>query len=368
MSSLAAKTTGADPGYRPAWGTRWSVRWSRALRWEFWPAWLFYVPVVSYIILRSLRASRLTVFTAVNPGLEAGGFVGERKHEALNPLQQAAPELVAEFRLIPAEGSIGERQAQLDRFAATVGYPLVLKPDIGQRGRGVAIVRDRRLGCAYLEAAHGDVIAQRHVGGREFGVFAYRRPGEARATVLSITRKCFPEVVGNGQQTLAQLVLANARARLISPLLWKSLGPRLDEVPAAGTRVPLVEVGAHCRGALFLDGSALCTEALTGAVTRVFDAIPGYCFGRLDVRCPDEKALRFGHGLQVLEVNGVTAEAAHIYQPGTSLLKAWRSMIRQWSLAFEIGEANAVNGAVVTSLPGLWHRVRADWRRSRHWL
>jgi hypothetical protein len=42
----------------------------------------------------------------------------------------------------------------------------------------------------------------------------------------------------------------------------------------------------------------------------------------------------------VLELNGVGAEAAHIYDPAVSLIDAYRSLFRQWRIAFEIGAQN----------------------------
>ncbi|MDX1672223.1 MAG: alpha/beta fold hydrolase, partial [Balneolaceae bacterium] len=58
-------------------------RWRRLTRWEFWPPYVIYIPVCLYIIVLWWRHSRLTVFTAANPGIEDGGFIGESKSEIL---------------------------------------------------------------------------------------------------------------------------------------------------------------------------------------------------------------------------------------------------------------------------------------------
>ena len=58
-------------------------RWRRLTRWEFWPAWLFYLPVVGYVLYLAFRHRSLTLFTAVNPAIPAGGFIGESKFEIL---------------------------------------------------------------------------------------------------------------------------------------------------------------------------------------------------------------------------------------------------------------------------------------------
>ncbi len=355
------------PAYRAPLSERLAVRWGRIRRWEFWPAWLFYLPIVAYIVWLGLRFGRPTAFTAANPAFDSGGVVGESKAVALAALMGRAPDLVAGFEYLDSAAPLTQRIARAQAFAARDGYPVVLKPDIGSRGRGVAVIRDQAALSAYLQRARGDILVQRYIGGDEFGVFVYREPSSGRPVVYSITQKCFPSVCGDGQQTLARLIAGDARARLIAPLLWQRFATQLHEIPARGEALPLVEIGAHCRGSLFLDASSLATPELSAAVGRVFEAIPGFHFGRLDLRCPSAAALQAGSGLRILEVNGVTAEAAHIYHPGAPLRAAYRSMFRQWRIAFEIGTANAAQGAAVTGPFELLRRFRADLRRGEAW-
>ncbi len=367
MSSPAADA--AVSRFQPTWRDRVGIRLARLARWEFWPSWAFYPPIVVYIFVRSARATPFMAVTAANPCLRASGIVGETKQDALRPLQANAPEYVAEFTMLPAALPLAERLEVLRRFvAAGPAYPIVLKPDIGQRGRGVAVTRNEAQATDYLAAAQDDVVAQRHISGAEFGVFVYRDPKTARVELLSIVHKCFPSVTGDGRRSLGELILDDARARLIAPGLFERFAGRLDEIPAAGAELPLVEIGAHCRGSLFLDGRHLKTEALREAMTAILDAVPGYHFGRIDLRCPDEEALRQGRGLKVLEMNGVTAESAHIYHPDTPLLDGWKAMIAQWRLAIAIGEANAANGAATIGFVELLQLWRADLKRGERWF
>jgi hypothetical protein len=64
----------------------------------------------------------------------------------------------------------------------------------------------------------------------------------------------------------------------------------------------------------------------------------------------------------VLELNGVTAESTDIYDPANSVVSAWRKLMRQWRLAFEIGAANRARGARVTTV-GELARLMWDHRR-----
>src|SRR5205807_168614 len=58
----------------------------RKTRWEFWPPWLAYVPVVPYILYLGIKHRCLTLFTAANPGITSGGFAGESKSRIMAQL------------------------------------------------------------------------------------------------------------------------------------------------------------------------------------------------------------------------------------------------------------------------------------------
>ena len=191
------------------------------------------------------------------------------------------------------------------------------------------IARSRDDIASYLGTFEGALIAQRFVRGDEFGVFVARHPGDIRTRVLSVVHKTFPTVTGDGTSTLRELIVKDARARLISSLLFERWAARLADVPALGEMVTRVEIRAHGRGSLFLDGSERLTDALVTKLTQLIDAVPGYAFGRIDLRVRSIADFRQGKGLQVLELNGVSAESAHIYHPGTPLPDGYRAMFRQ---------------------------------------
>ena len=129
-------------------------RWRRLTRWEFWPRWAFYPPVVIYVVWLALKHRGMLKFTAVNPAIPGGGFVGESKSGILRGLA-GSPALVAAHELIPASLRPPERIAQALAFQQrlSLGWPLVLKPDVGERGSGVAIIRTEAEVRTYLEQA-----------------------------------------------------------------------------------------------------------------------------------------------------------------------------------------------------------------------
>jgi hypothetical protein len=66
-----------------------------------------------------------------------------------------------------------------------------------------------------------------------------------------------------------------------------------------------------------------------------------------------------------VELNGVTSEATHIYDPRHSLIDGWRTLFRQWRLAFEIGRANRDAGHAPTGLFEIVRLLRAYRDSSR---
>ena len=137
--------------------------------------------------------------------------------------------------------------------------------------------------------------------------------------------------------------MRDERAVCLADLYLGRLKRAADEVPAEGEVVHLAELGSHCRGAVFLNGASLETEALRAATDAMAMSHAGFYFGRFDVRSPSIQELKSGR-FEVLELNGVSGEATHIYDPSVKVLEAYRVMFRQWRIAFEIGAINRQAG------------------------
>lgn len=309
--------------------------------------------------------------------------------KTLNRVQALLPNIMA-LSLIPQDVNVVARWALVDPASPGplretlrltlkehgLSLPLVLKPDVGERGHGVHIVRTQQ---QLLEAAThypAAFIVQEFVPGEEFGLFYVRQPHEATGMLFSVTRKVLIHVIGNGKHTLERLILDDPRAVCMAPTFLKRHTARLDWVPEMGEKVTLVNVGTHARGALFLNGEELITPTLQAAVDAFAGRMPGFYFGRFDVRVPSVDHLCRGDDLKILEVNGVSSEATHIYDPSGTHREAIRTLSEQWRLAFEIGRANMELGANPTSLRRLlrlimtwkvWPSFRPDTRAPAEW-
>jgi membrane protein DedA with SNARE-associated domain len=333
---------------------------ARLQHWEFWPAWMFYPPVAIYCLWLAIKYRGLTLPTAANPGMFSGGLVGESKHAILNELFASSPEFVAESVLIPP-GSSAERIALLDKQVAAIQlkYPVILKPDLGQRGVGIKLIRSRAQAEAYLEQTDAPLIVQRYVPGpKEVGIFYYRFPSEPRGHIFAITEKIFPTLIGDGQRTVAGLIQRDVRAALIADTYLQRFKARRDEVLAAGEEIRLVEAGNHAQGCIFRDGAELNTPELEARIDDISGKLNGFFIGRYDIRFTSEADLRQGRNFQIIELNGAASEATNIYDSRNSVWAAYRTLFRQWELVFAIGAANRARGVIPTNITPVWKAWR----------
>jgi hypothetical protein len=312
---------------------------THAKAWEFWPAWLFYAPVGAAVAALAARYG-LRALTAANPGLPDGGLVGESKAEILSLLPAA---WTIPFELVRAGTAAADVEARI--CAREWSYPLVAKPDVGQRGSGVRRVHNSDELHRYLARYRGDVLLQPwHAGPYEAGIFYVRRPGEARGRIFSLTDKRFPFVLGDGASTVAQLIATHPRYRRQAGVFLRRLGSAAARVLADGERLALGVVGNHAQGTMFVDGAALITAALEARIDAIARAVPGFFVGRFDVRYTDVEQFKAGTDLAIVELNGVSAESTNIYDPSRTLLAAYRTLFVQWRTVFEIGLMNLRRG------------------------
>jgi membrane protein DedA with SNARE-associated domain len=329
-----------------------SVRLTRLARWEFWPGAILYAPVVPWIMWLAWRYHGLATMTAANPAMPEGGFVGESKFDILRQLPETWTIPAALIRVGDLECRVRAVDDAIRRRGWT--FPIVLKPDAGQRGAGVRRVSDLDEARHYLSAQPHAVVAQPyHPGPFEAGIFYYRLPHDARGRIFSITDKKFPVVTGDGQSTIEELIWDHPRFRLQTDVFLVRHAAIRSRVLRAGERFPLAIAGNHAQGTMFVDGSHLWTRELEDRIDEIARSMPGFYIGRFDVRYGDIEQFRRGNDLAIVELNGVTSESTNIYDPAFTLLDAWQVLFRQWELIFRIGAANRARGAQPASISRL---------------
>jgi len=278
----------------------------------------------------------------------------------LKELFMTSPEFTAEAELI-AGGTLAERLRSLDEIRARLGMdlPFILKPDVGQRGAGIKLIRSPEQAVSYLRQTSAPLVVQRYAPGpHEAGIFYYRFPHESLGHIFAITEKLFPILVGDGNSTLTELVWRDSRARFMAEKYLQRFSERQNDILAVGEELKLVEAGNHAQGCIFRDGSRLCTPALAARIGDISKKLTGFFIGRYDIRYSSEEDLRAGKNFQIIELNGAASEATSIYDPRNSIFAAYRTLFRQWDLVFAIGAANRKRGCAPTKFSLVWRKWR----------
>ncbi len=328
------------------------------------PAWMFYAPVAVMWLLLSLRYRSFTLPTAANPSFECGGLVGESKNQAM---LQVAPETVKWFAphvLLTRSRSAGQnRSAEELQVAlralqnAKIGFPVVAKPDRGHQGYGVRPIYCESDLLDYIDAfPRGEtmvlqkLIALQH----EAGVFYVRLPGERSGHIFSMNLSAAAQVIGDGVSNLRELILAAPLVARCRTLQLEAQHDRLDWIPKSRETVVLAFARSLRLGATLTDGRQWVTPTLLARFDEIADGIKDFYFGRFDVRFERLDEFQRGENFQIVEVNGVGAEANHIWDANTTLRNAYKTLFAQYKLAFHIGHLNRQRGCQPVGARALW--------------
>jgi hypothetical protein len=307
--------------------------------WEYWPFGTLQAPFFLYWIWLSIKARSLFFFSASNPTIYSGGMLGESKKEALDLLPDSLKPKTMLIKLPTSEAEV-----LLAIQNAGLIFPVIFKPDLGERGWMVRKIRNEAELKQYLTEVPTDFLIQEFLDlPLEFGVFYVRKPSEPTGKVISINSKEMLAVTGNGQDTLEKLVFKNDRALLQEERLQKVFSDHWHVVIPVNEVVVLNTIGNHCLGTKFMNGNNLITPILNASFDAISKQVNGFYFGRYDLRCASLIDLENGN-VKIMELNGCGAEPAHIYQPGFSFWQALGVMYQHWKTLYEISVENHKRG------------------------
>ncbi|HET6244119.1 MAG: hypothetical protein H0V01_12685 [Bacteroidetes bacterium] len=312
----------------------------RLTNWEFWPTGLVYFPVIIYYLWLALKSRSFFFFTVVNSEMETGGLFGTSKYKQLCFLPEHLKPITV---LISKDESINNVIEHLKD--EKISFPCIAKPDKAERGVGVELLHNGKDLENYLHQATSDFLIQEYITYPfEAGVFYYRFPGNISGEIPSIVLKEFLNVVGDGKSSIKELIHNSFRAKLTWEKQQIKLGVKAGLVPGNGEKVLLEPIGNHNRGTAFFNGNHLINEGLENIFSKISDHLPGFYYGRFDFKAPSLEAFCKGENIKILEVNGVNAEPAHIYDPSGSLWTAWKTLIHHWDIIYKISKKNKNKG------------------------
>ncbi|HEX3766844.1 MAG TPA: hypothetical protein VHT72_00635, partial [Puia sp.] len=125
--------------------------WIRLFHWEYWSFNTVYIPIYPVFIFLCLRARSFFFYSASNPKIKNGGFLGESKKD----IYALVPAIWQPRSVFFPAGSYPD--VVLDKLLQ-IGFqfPLIGKPDIGARGRGVKKLEDVSAVISYVSSATVD--------------------------------------------------------------------------------------------------------------------------------------------------------------------------------------------------------------------
>ena len=310
----------------------------KLFNWEYWPFEVVYFPIFIYYLVLSLKARSLFYFSASNPSILTGGMLGESKGRILDLI----PSEYKAFTVFIQKGTGFEDLINILN-ANGLSFPIIAKPDVGERGKSVEKIKSVEELKKYHDNHNVDFLIQEFIDYEiELGIFYYRFPDSLNGVVSSITKKGFLEVIGDGKSTIRELMEELPRARFQIKRL--SLGIDTQYIPKSGEKVLLEPIGNHCRGTTFLNANDIIDIELQVIIDKISKTIPGFYYGRYDLRCKSIEELKKGNFIKILELNGAGAEPSHIYHPGSSIVEAYKVLFKYWQIMYEISIQNHKRG------------------------
>ena len=319
----------------------------RTLYYEYWPLWIFYIPEAVYGLILALKARSITYFTTVNPCMIYSGSLENSKSDYLKYLPE---------NILPITVKIDKNITELELKKIVVSkkfrFPVLIKPDCGQRGVEIEKIENFTHLCKFLKkASRPFFLIQEFIDYPiELGVLIAKSPNGIERKITSVTLKKFLSVKGDGKSTLKDLINDNMRASKRKKDFELKFGAMWNEKVELDNEILLDPIGNHNRGTEFIDGNYLINDQLLEVIDQIASNIPNFYYGRIDIKVKSIENLMLGKEIKVLEVNGVNSEPAHIYDKNYNIIDAYKDLFHHMELIYDIGHQNRIRGEKMAPL------------------
>ena len=311
----------------------------KLFNWEYWPFYIVYLPVFFQYLYYVAKTKSFFYFTTVNPTMKNGGFFMNSKKEIYDLIPN---HYIPKTLLFKSNSNI---KFIIDEITKNkIGFPLIVKPDIGLRGTAVKKVNAIIELEDYLKKSNFDIIIQELINySNEIGLFYVKLPN-SEGKITGIVSKEFMTIKGDGKNSIKELILQNNRFALQLNTLEKEYGKNfLSNILTKNKTINLVPYGNHCRGTKFLDESYKITNLLTNTFNKINSQIKGYYFGRMDIMFNNIDELETGKNFKIIEINGAISEPTHIYDPKHNIFFAWKEVTKHFYYMYKISVSNSKN-------------------------
>ena len=311
---------------------------TKLTKWEYWPTYMFYLPIIPYYLIKAFQARNAIFYLATNPAFKYSGNGTESKYKTILLIPE-------KYRPKTIFINVGERFESVKEkiINASMEFPIIVKPDIGFRGFLVEKIENLDLLKKYLQKNDVDIIIQEYIDYKnECGIFYSRIPNQIKGKITSLTLKKFLTVTGDGKSTLSDLILKDQRASVYFNYLERIHKEKMNSIPEKGKEKIISIIGNHAKGTQFINGNHLIDNELEIMMDTLNKQIKGWYYGRIDIKYDNLEKVKLGLNFKILEINGIISEPTHIYDPttGASYFDALRSIRKHWSIMNKIARKN----------------------------
>ena len=332
---------------------------TKVFNFEYWPFWLFYIPMYFYGIYLALKSGSAMYFSTTNPGMKYSGVMGESKYKVL----QSIPETYRPKTIFVASST--PYTSILDQIKSNkLSYPFVIKPDVGERGKNIEVIDNEHALKSYLINKSFDLNIQEFITLElEFGILYHHIPGEEKGQITSVVQKGFLYAKGDGQSNLLELLRKEIRIANRLDYFENKFRDKLETILQEGEKLYLEPIGNHSRGTTFYNANHIINDQLTQVFDHISHKIEGYYYGRFDLKVKSLEDLYEGKNMKIIELNGVSSEVAHIYDPAYQLIQAYKDVFKHMKYIYQIAKKNHNNGVSYNSLWAFLKDLRAHLKK-----
>lgn len=286
---------------------------------------------------------------AVNPGLDGfSGFMGTSKQSIVDRLNKNYRPDHVFFEEVPTYEELEQRFEQTHN--KPISFPIICKPDIGERATGVIYIQNKAQLEEYLQNAEPNFHLEKFYDQKEFALSWTRDPQTGEYRIWSVIEKQIPCIVGDGKTSFRELLvhkieeleLAHDRKEKILACYSRE---ELDQILPEGEQKRIVKTASISYGTTFkkIEPTEMQTQQLRILVSQFIENPKGLYQGRFDLRAESFEELTEGNA-KIIELNGVGGMPMEIYESHLSVPEKYKLLFKYFSYILEIAKENVDAG------------------------